>query len=122
MLREYRGHIPLYGNLAEWLRGKLVFNPAPKVSPARKEPRRRDADNAPMDWNCNVYMDIDIDRTNPTRIVAQVVGDLATIRIEAETANQCRTGMTWRAVMSQAGSPSLETALLVGTFERNDGK
>jgi len=85
--------------------------------------RRRNSAGQPQNWDCAVYVDIDIDRASPTRITASVVGDLATVRIESSIADQCRTGMTWRAVMSQpAVGQSLETALLVGTFERNDGK
>jgi hypothetical protein len=68
-----------------------------------------------------VFVDIDIDKTSPTRIAATVVSDLATVRIESTVGDQVKTGTTWRAVMS-AGNPSLETALLVGTFERNDGR
>jgi hypothetical protein len=28
----------------------------------------------------------------------------------------------WQVIMSQAGAPTLETPLMVGTFERQDGK
>lgn len=84
--------------------------------------RRRDPEGDPQDWDCDVFIDIDIDKTAPTRIPAQVIDDLAVIRIESNVADQCKNGMTWRAVMSQPGNPSLETPLLVGIFERNDGK
>jgi hypothetical protein len=29
---------------------------------------------------------------------------------------------TWQIIMSQAGAPTLETPLMVGTFDRQDGK
>lgn len=84
--------------------------------------RRRNAQAQAQDWNCNIYIDIDIDRTAPTRIAATVVADLATVRIESTVSDLCKSGTTWRVVMSQAGSPTIETPLLIGTFERNDGK
>jgi len=83
--------------------------------------RRAPETGDPVNWDAEVFLDIDIDKVNPTRVDATVVGDLATIRIESTVCDQLKTGMTWRVVMS-AGEPSLETALLVGTFERNDGK
>lgn len=84
--------------------------------------RRRTAQGQPQDWNCSVFIDIDIDKVAPTRIAATVAADLASVRIESTVADQCKSGTTWRVVMSQAGSPTVETALLIGTFERNDGK
>lgn len=70
-----------------------------------------------------MFVDIDLVRGDPpTRVEATVNSDLATVRIESSIADLVRTGTTWRAVMSQPGSPTLETPLLVGTFERNDGK
>ena len=84
--------------------------------------RRRDPDTGdPVDWDADVFVDIDINKTSPTRVEATVVDDLATVRIESTVCDQVKTGTTWRAVMS-AGEPSLETAILVGTFERNDGR
>lgn len=83
--------------------------------------RRKDPDTGnPVDWDADVYMLIDIDRTTPTRIDATVVGPVATVTIPAEIGNPCRTGTTWRVVM--ATPPSDETPLLVGTIERNDGR
>jgi hypothetical protein len=84
--------------------------------------RRRDpATGNPVNWNANVFVDIDINKSSPTRVAATVLNDLATVRIESTVCDQVKTGTAWRAVMS-AGNPSLETALLVGTFERNDGR
>lgn len=84
--------------------------------------RRKDDLGDPVAWGADVYILIDIDRANPTKVDASVVGAVATIKIEAATANLCRSGTTWRVVMSQAGSPTNEVPLMVGTFERNDGK
>lgn len=84
--------------------------------------QRLDGDGIPQHWNCNVFIDIDIDKTSPTRIVGEVTDDVAVIRIESIIADQCKNSTTWRAVMSEAGDPTLETPLMVGLFERNDGK
>ena len=84
--------------------------------------RRFNNQNLSQAWNCDVFIDIDIDKTAPTRIPATIDFDTATIRIESSVADLCKNTTTWRAVMSQGGSPTLETAILVGTFERNDGK
>lgn len=84
--------------------------------------RRVDVDGDPVDWDADVYLLIDISRAEPTRVDGSVVGSLATVKVEAETANLCRSGTTWRLVVSQDGSPTTESPLMVGTFERNDGK
>lgn len=84
--------------------------------------RRRDVNGDPVDWNCSVFIDIDISKTNPTRVQATVTYDLATVRIDQTITDLCKTNTTWRAIMSEPGNPSVETALLVGIFERNDGK
>jgi len=86
--------------------------------------RRRDPDTGdPVDWAADVYILIDIDRTNPTRVDATIAGSLAQIRMQAENLDQVRNGTTWRVVMSQTTeTPSRETPVLVGIFERNDGK
>lgn len=84
--------------------------------------RRRDEDNDPIPWNSQVYILVDVNRASPTRVSGVVDGSLATIRMESSLLDQVRNGTTWRIVMSQDGSPRYETALMVGTFERNDGK
>lgn len=87
--------------------------------------RRRDpVSHAPVDWGVDteVYIKIDIDRNSPTRVSGTVSGSLATIRIESTVLDQVRNGTTWRVVMSQPGTPRYETRVMVGTFERNDGK
>jgi hypothetical protein len=84
---------------------------------------RRGTTLVPEDWgSVSVYMLIDIDKANPTKIDATIVDSLATVVIEAATANTCKTGTTWRVVLSTPGTPSFERPLLLGTFERNDGK
>lgn len=87
--------------------------------------RRRDpVTNEPVDWGVDVevYIKIDIDRSSPTRVTGVVDGSLATIRVESSVLDQVRNGTTWRVIMSQPGVPRMESAVMVGTFERNDGK
>jgi hypothetical protein len=91
----------------------------------RKIPvRRKDPDTGdPLDWDAQVFMLIDIDKTSPTRVDALMDASLAVIRIESDVCDQCKTGTTWRiGVSEETDTPTLETPLLVGTFERNDGK
>jgi len=47
---------------------------------------------------------------------------LATIRMESSLLDTVKNGTTWRVIMSQPGTPRYESAVMVGTFERNDGK
>jgi hypothetical protein len=83
--------------------------------------RRKDTDGTtPLDWNASVWIDIDIDKAAPTRLAAAVTNDVAVIRIESTLGDTVRS-QAWRIIMSQAGSPSLETPLLVGKFVRSDG-
>jgi hypothetical protein len=87
--------------------------------------RRRDpVDGDPVDWgvDVDVYIKVDVDRTAPTHVAGTVDGSVATIRMESSLLDTVRSGTTWRVIMSQPGVPRLETAVLVGTFERNDGK
>lgn len=82
--------------------------------------RRKNTSGDPVDWDSNVYILID-HRGKSVRVDGVVEGDLATFRIESELTNQIKTGTTWRVVKEESGNPSRETALMVGTFERNDG-
>lgn len=86
--------------------------------------RRRDPalPHDPVDWDADVYILVDIDRTSPTRVTGTVSGSLATIRMESSLLDLVRNGTTWRVVMSQDGVPRYESAVMVGTFERNDGR
>ena len=81
--------------------------------------RRRDADGNPVDWDADVYLNIDLD--TPQRVDATVTNELAVVRIEQSVADQVTNVTTWQAVMSEAGSPTTETPLMVGKFLRQDG-
>ena len=87
--------------------------------------RRRDpVTGDPVNWGVgtDVYIKIDVNRDSPTRVTGSVDGSLAEIRMESTVLDQVRTGTTWRVIMSQPGNPRYETAVMVGSFERNDGK
>jgi hypothetical protein len=87
--------------------------------------RRRDpVTNAEVNWGTGVelYIKIDIDKSSPTRVSGTVSGSLATIRMESSVLDSVRNGTTWRVIMSQPSTPSYETPIMVGVFERNDGK
>jgi hypothetical protein len=83
--------------------------------------RRKDTNGDPVDWPTDVYLSIDIDKTSPTRVDAVVTAELALVRIESTVADQVKNSTTWQAIMSEAGSPTLETAIAVGYFQRQDG-
>lgn len=84
--------------------------------------RRRDpTTGSPVDWDAGVFIDIEIDRDAPERVTATVAADLATVHIPATICDQVKNSTRWRAVMSQAGTPTLETPIAVGKFERHDG-
>jgi hypothetical protein len=84
--------------------------------------RRHDTDDAPVDWDADIYISIDVDKAAPTRVDAVVTGETADLQIEAEVLDLVKNSTTWQVIMSQAGTPTLETPLLVGTFDRQDGK
>ena len=65
-----------------------------------------------------VYMWVDVDRTNPTKVDAAVSGSTAAFHIQSTLLDGIKTGTRWRIVYDQG---DLETALLVGRFERRDG-
>lgn len=65
-----------------------------------------------------VYMWIDIDKTNPTKVDATVSGATAAFTIPSTVADLVKTGTKWRAVLDLG---ELEVPLLVGKFERHDG-
>lgn len=86
--------------------------------------RRKDTTGNPLDWNATVYMVVDT--TDPVTAAveqvqydATVTADVAVIRLESTVGDEL-TVQKWRIIMSQAGSPSLETPLLRGKFQRND--
>lgn len=80
--------------------------------------RRKDTDGTtPLDWGADVYMVVDT--TDPQQFDALVTDDVAVIRVESTVTDLLKVEK-WRIIMSQAGSPSLETPLLRGKFQRND--
>lgn len=85
--------------------------------------RRKDTDGNPVDWGVDVYVDIDTERNSPpTRVEAAVTGPDAYVRIESQVADKFTRNTTWRAIRSTPGDPSLERPLVVGNFERFDGR
>lgn len=82
--------------------------------------QRTNAQGQPINFDAGntVYLWIDIDRTNPTKVDAVVSGSNAAITISDTVCDQVKTGTRWRAVLDQG---SLEIPLLVGRFERYDG-
>jgi hypothetical protein len=79
--------------------------------------RRKNSDGDPEDWAADLYMVVDA--TEPIQVDGVVTDDVAVFRIESDVCDTL-TSQKWRIIMSQAGSPSLETALLRGKFQRND--
>jgi hypothetical protein len=84
--------------------------------------RRHDADDLPVDWDADLFISIDITPASPVRVDATVVGETADFQIESDVLDRVKKSTTWQVVMSQAGDPTLETPLMCGTFERQDGK
>jgi hypothetical protein len=82
---------------------------------------RKDSDGVAQDWAADVYINIDIDKTAPTRVDATVAGDTAVVRIESTVCDLVKTGTRWRIVMSTDGDDPSETAVAVGVFTRYDG-
>lgn len=90
------------------------------ISVRRRDPVTHDE----VDWGTDVevFIRVDVDRTSSTRVSGVVDGSLATIRMESTLLDTVKNGTTWRVIMSQPGVPRYESAVMVGTFERNDGK
>lgn len=82
--------------------------------------QRVDTDGQPLNFavGTTVYLWIDIDRANPTRVDAVVSGSTAAVTISDAVCDQVKNSTRWRAVIDQG---DLEVPLLVGRFERNDG-
>lgn len=83
--------------------------------------RREPGTGNPVDWDADVFVDVELVRDSPTRVTATVVADLATVRLDSTVCDQVRNSTRWRALMSESDSPSLETPIAVGKFERHDG-
>lgn len=80
--------------------------------------RRRDAAGALAAWGGEVFMVVDVDRSNPTVVDATVDGSDAVIVLESALLDLVKNSTRWRIVLSESG---VETALAVGMFERADG-
>lgn len=104
----------------------LVPAPATKVIPVTLGAdvaftlQRTDTENTPVNFDAGsqVYLQVDLDKTNPTKVQATVSGSTAAIRMDYTVADQCRNSTRWQVIVKNG---SAETALLVGRFERNDG-
>lgn len=80
---------------------------------------RKDGSGGPVAWNATVTLKID---TSPvTSINATVASNVADVRIESTVCDQVVDGTSWQLLMSESGSPPLETPLMVGHFQRQDG-
>ena len=111
--------------MADYVTPKLPNRviPVTKDCDAKITLRRRDpVTHDPLDWGADVYILVDVDKSSPTKVNAVVVDSLATLVVESSVTNLIKAGTTWRVVMSSPGSPSFERPLMVGVFERNDGK
>lgn len=76
-----------------------------------------------LDWDADVYLNIDIDPDAPTRVAATVEGPLARVLIESDIADQVRDTTTWQVIRSEPDIVDTDTLpLMVGTFDRQDGK
>ena len=82
--------------------------------------QRIDAEGEPTNFEAGtaVYLWIDIDRTNLTKVDAVVSGSTAAVTISDSVCDLVKNSTRWRAVIDQG---DLEVPLLVGRFERNDG-
>lgn len=82
--------------------------------------RRHDADDDPVDWDADLYIVIGL--STPERVDADVADEEAVFQIESDILDLAKNSTQWQVIMSQAGAPTLETPLMVGTFKRQDGK
>lgn len=82
--------------------------------------QRVDESNAPVNFGAGVtvYMWVDIDPEDPTKVDATVSGSEAAFVLDATLCDDVRHRTRWRIVLDQG---ALETPLLVGRFIRNDG-
>lgn len=80
--------------------------------------RTQDGDPVNFDNGTQVYMWVDIDKSNPTKVDATVSGSTAAFAIQSTVLDLVRTGTRWRIVLDVGNT---EIPLLVGRFERHDG-
>lgn len=110
-MTDYTGPIP-----------RQVVIPVTKGTDIAFTMRRRNADLELVDWAATVTLSIDINRDSPTVVAAVVTGPDAVVRVESEIADLVRNSTTWQAVVSPLSDPTLQRPIMVGTFERHDGK
>lgn len=82
--------------------------------------QRLDAQDAPQNFEAGstVYMWVDIDKTNPTKVDATVSGSTAAFAIQSTVLDLVKSTTKWRIVLDVG---TTEIPLLVGRFERHDG-
>ena len=82
--------------------------------------RRTDEEGEPTDFDpgTEVYMWIDINKLDPTKVFATISGNTASFNLQSTVLDQVRNTTRWRAVYDIGSN---ETALLVGRFKRHDG-
>lgn len=82
--------------------------------------QRVDMDGDPVDFDegTTVYIWIDIDPADPTKVEAAVSGSVAAFVLESTVCDLVRNNARWRIVLDRG---ELEIPLLVGRFERRDG-
>src|SRR5947209_8971845 len=84
--------------------------------------RRLDANQQPVDYVGPVVCHVTDDREliNET-IPATVTGNMATVRLTPDVLDRVRYSTKWRlAAQDPSFTPTLETPLMVGTFEPHD--
>lgn len=80
--------------------------------------RKRNALGELVSWGAQVYIDMDINKSSPTRVFAVVDGALATFTLESAVCDLANQSTRWRIVVAVNG---FETPMAVGNFERHDG-
>jgi hypothetical protein len=82
--------------------------------------RRVDDQGDPVNFGMGttVYMWVDIDVSDPTKVEAAVSGSEAAFLLPSTVLDQVRNRTRWQIVWDQG---DVEIPVLVGRFERNDG-
>lgn len=82
--------------------------------------QRVDLDGNPVEFDegTEVYIWVDIDPADPTRVDAVVSGSTAAFVLESEITDLIKNNARYRIVLDRG---ELEVPLLVGRFERRDG-
>ena len=82
--------------------------------------QRVDDVGAPVDVAADVYLLVEVSKTDPTRVDQVVDGDMVSVVFPQEICDVVRNTTTWQLIRSD--NPGLDTPLLVGIFERVDGR